>query len=75
MAIPRLDKLRYLGSIIQEEGDTDDDTNQWIKVRRQKRKNALGVLCDKRISLRLKGRIYHMVIIPALLHGLECWPI
>ena len=38
-------------------------------------KNASGVLCDRRIPLRLKGIVYCMVVRPALLYGVECWPI
>jgi len=38
-------------------------------------KNASGVLCDRRIPLKLKGRVYRMVVRPALLYGAECWPI
>ena len=25
--------------------------------------------------MELKGRVYHMIVRPALLHGVECWPI
>jgi len=28
-----------------------------------------------RIPLRLKGKVYHMVIRPDLLYGTDCWPI
>ena len=38
-------------------------------------KNASGVLCDRRIPLRLKGRVYRMVVRPTLLYGAECWPV
>ena len=30
--IPKVEKFRYLGSIIQEEGDIDEDINQRIKI-------------------------------------------
>ena len=30
--IPKVDKFKYLGSIIQRNGDIDDDINQRIKV-------------------------------------------
>ena len=40
-----------------------------------KQKKSSGVLCDKKIPLRLKGRVYQMVVRPALLYGVECWPI
>ena len=29
--------------------------------------------CDKRVSLGLKGKVYRMVVRPAVLYGLECW--
>ena len=34
-----------------------------------------GVLCDKRVPLGLKGKIYRMVVRPAVLYGSECWPL
>jgi len=52
--IPRVERFRYLGSIIQGNGEIDEDINHQIKVGWQKWKNASGVLCDRRIPLRLK---------------------
>jgi len=31
------------------------------------------VLCDKRMPVGLKGKVYHMVVRPAVLYGSECW--
>ncbi len=33
-----------------------------------------GVVCDKKISLRLKSKMYKTFVRPALLYGSECWP-
>lgn len=40
-----------------------------------KMEECLKVLCDKRILLRLKGRIYCTVVRSTLLYGAQCWPI
>jgi len=73
--IPKVDRFKYLGSIIQQNGDIDEDINQRIKVGWQKWKYTLGVLCDKRVPLGLKGKVYRMVVRPTVLYGSECWPL
>ena len=67
-AIPKVDKFTYLGSIIEKRGDIDDDINHLIRVGWQKWRNAFGVLCDKKIPIRLKERVYRMVVRSALLY-------
>ena len=75
VVIPSAERFRYLASIIKEDGEIDEDINQRIKIGWQKWKNASKLSCDKKIPLRLKERVYRMVVKLALLYGAECWHI
>jgi len=33
------------------------------------------VLCDKRMPIGLKGKVYRIVVRLAVMYGAECWPI
>jgi hypothetical protein len=72
-SVPRTDSFKYLGSIIQKEGEIMDDVTHRIKAGWLRWRAASGVLCDKKIPLKLKGKFYKTAIRPALLYGSECW--
>ncbi|KAK9713818.1 hypothetical protein RND81_06G053100 [Saponaria officinalis] len=67
--------FRYLGSIIQKDGELDGDVAHRIKAGWLKWKTATGFLCDKDMPHRLKGKFYRTAIRPALLYGSECWAV
>ena len=46
--VPRKDIFRYLGSMLQRDGDIDEDVSHRIKAGWMKWRQASGVLCDKR---------------------------
>jgi hypothetical protein len=73
--IPKRDHFRYLGSIISQDGEIADDVTHRIQVGWLKWRSATGVLCDKRVPTKLKGKFYRTAIRPAMLYGTECWPI
>jgi len=68
-AIPKVDKFKYLGSIIEKRADVDDDINPRITVGWQKWRSASGVLCDRKILVSLKEQVHHMVVRPTLIYG------
>ncbi|XP_071739071.1 uncharacterized protein [Rutidosis leptorrhynchoides] len=64
----------YLGSVLHKSGRIDKDVSHRIKVGWVKWRAATGVLCDKKIPLKLKGKLFKVGIRPAMLYGSECWP-
>ncbi|KAM3015773.1 hypothetical protein FF2_028310 [Malus domestica] len=73
--ITKSDRFRYLGSIVQENGELDGDLNHRIQAGWMKWKSASGVLCDRRRPLKFKEKFYRTAIRSAMLYGTECWAV
>nr|XP_009780146.1 PREDICTED: uncharacterized protein LOC104229240 [Nicotiana sylvestris] len=73
--IPKRASFKYLGSIIQGNEEIDEDVAHRIGAGWMEWRLASGVLCDRNVPLRLKGKFYRVVVRSAMLHGAECWPI
>ncbi|GJY90157.1 retrovirus-related pol polyprotein LINE-1, partial [Tanacetum coccineum] len=69
------ESFRYLGSMLHKSGRIDEDVSNRIKAAWMKWRAATGVLCDRNVPLKLKGKFYRVAIRPAMLYGSECWPI
>jgi hypothetical protein len=65
------DTFRYLGSMLQRDGDIDEDVSHRIKAAWTKWRQASEVLCDKRVPQKLKGKFYRTTIRPAMLYGAD----
>jgi hypothetical protein len=72
--LPKKDTFRYLGSLLQKNGDIDEDVSHRIKASWLKWRQASGILYDSRVPLKIKGKFYRTVIRPGMLYGAECWP-
>jgi hypothetical protein len=71
--VPMNDTFRYLGSILQSEGEIDGDVSHRIRAGWVKWRHASGILCDKKVSNKLKDKFYRTAIKPAMMYGAECW--
>ena len=38
-------------------------------------KRVSGILCDRRIRLRVKGKVYKTVVRPAMMYGADTWAV
>jgi hypothetical protein len=72
--VPKKDTFHYLGSMLQKNGDIDEDVSLKIKADGLKWRQASSVLCDPKIPLKLKGKFYRTTIQSAMLYGAEYWP-
>ena len=72
--MPKRDTFRYLGSMLQSNGDIDDDVCHKIKAGWMKWRQASGILCEKKVPRKVKGKFYRTAVRPAMLYGAECWP-
>ena len=72
--VPKKDTFRYLGSMLPRDRDIDADISHTIKAWWIKWRQASDILCDKRVSQKLKGKFYRTMIRPAMLYGAEYWP-
>jgi hypothetical protein len=56
--VPMNDTFRYLRSMLQSEGEIDEDVSHIIRAGWVKWRQTSGVLCDKKVPNKLKGKFY-----------------
>ena len=71
--LKQVEKFKYLGSVSDARGGCDKDVDARVAQGWSKWRALTGVLCDRRMPNRLKGKIYKTVVRPAMLYGCECW--
>lgn len=73
--LKRVENFKYLGSTVAENGELDSEITHRVQAGWKNWKKMSGVLCDKRISVRAKGKMYKTVVRPAMMYGAETWPL
>ena len=66
-----IDSIRVLA----DNGDLDAEMTHRIQSGWKNWKRISGILCDRRISLRVKGNVYKTVVRPAMMYGAETWAV
>ena len=73
---PQVTRFKYLGSIIQNDGEIKGDVNHSIHAGWPKWRNAWVLfVMKKKVSLKLTVKFYRTAIRPAMLYGTECWAV
>jgi hypothetical protein len=65
-AVPTNDTFRYLGSMLQSEGEINEDVSHRIRAGWAKWRQTSGVLCDKKVPNKLKDKFYRTMIRPVM---------
>ena len=66
--------MRYTNTIIiliADNGDLDAEMTHRIQSGWKNWKRVSGILCDRRISLRVKGKLYKTFLRPAMMYDAE----
>ena len=68
--------FKYLGATLAENGDLDAEITHRIQSGWKNWKRVSRILCiNRRISLRVKGKVYKTVVRPAMIYGAETWAV
>ena len=73
--LERVNIFKYLGATLADTGDLDAELAHRIQSGWNNWKRVSGILCDRRISLRVKGKLYKTVVRPAMMYGAETWAV
>ncbi|KAK9161059.1 hypothetical protein Syun_007400 [Stephania yunnanensis] len=73
--VPKVNHFGYLGSIIQNDSNIENDVTHRIQAGWKKWRSATWVICDRNVPNKLKGKFYRIAIRPAMFYGSECWAV
>ena len=69
--VVKVQEFRYLGSTVQSRGDCGKEVKSRVQAGWNSWRKVSGVICDRRVSARVKGKVYRMVVRPGMMCGLE----
>ncbi|KAK3567826.1 hypothetical protein QTP86_027231 [Hemibagrus guttatus] len=69
--VKKVQEFKYLGSTVQSNGEGGKEVKKRVQAGWNGWRKVSGVLCDQKISARIKGKVYRTVVRPAMLYGLE----
>ena len=69
--VPRVKEFRYLASTVQESGSCEKKVKKRVQPGWNEWRRVSGVICEKRLSARVKGKVYSLVVRLAMVYGLK----
>ena len=69
--VPRVKEFKYLGSTVPESDSYEREVKKRVQAGWNGWRKVSGVICDRRLPARVKGKVYSSVVRPAMVYGLE----
>ncbi|KAK3569771.1 hypothetical protein QTP86_004190 [Hemibagrus guttatus] len=69
--VKKVQEFKYLGSTVQSNGECGKEVKKRVQAGWNGWRKVSGVLCDRKISARIQGKVYRTVVRAAMLYGLE----
>ena len=69
--VAKVDDFKYLGSTVQSNGECGREVKKGEQAGWNGWRRMSGVICDRRVPARVKGKMYKAAVRPAMLYGLE----
>ena len=71
--IPCTNTFKYLGSTIEATGGYGADVDNRVRSAWNSWRGLSVVICDQKVPVKLKNKLYKTVIRSTLIYGSECW--
>ena len=71
--MPRVKQIKYLESTVQESGDCEREVKKKVQAGWNGRRKVSGVICDRRLPARVKGKVYSSVVSQQWCMDLKRW--
>ena len=69
--VPRVKKFKYLGSTVQESGSCEREVKKKVQAGWNGRRKVSGVICNRKLLARVKGKVYSSVVRLGIVYELE----
>ena len=69
--VPRVKEFKYLGPTVQESVSCEREVKKRVQAGWNEWRKVSGVICDRRLRVKVKGKVYSSVVRPAMVYGIE----
>ena len=66
-----VEECKYLGSTVQADGGAEKEVVKRVQAGWRAWKKVTGIMCDRTVLDKIKGRLYKVMVRPAMLYGME----